>query len=164
MLRVLQEGEFEPVGSTQTRKVDVRVLAATHKDLRQGAAEGWFREDLYYRLEVVPVDRAAAARTGGRRRAAAATTSCSTSPTSTGSPRRRDACAAAAKLLQAHAWPGNVRELMNVAERLVILRHGLEVDGATTCPTEMRDPAARPAAATPGRSREASAYADLPPC
>jgi two-component system nitrogen regulation response regulator NtrX len=144
VLRVLQEGEFEPVGSTRTRKVDVRVLAATHRDLRQGAREGWFREDLFYRLEVVPLTVPPLRDRPGdvmllftHFLGLFATQHGVTAPA---------VHPAAAKLLEAHAWPGNVRELMNVAERLVILRHGLEV-GRDDLPDSVRDPDAPSAAA-----------------
>ena len=55
LLRVLQEGEFERVGGSKTVKVDTRIIAATHKDLIAGVKDGWFREDLFYRLNVVPI-------------------------------------------------------------------------------------------------------------
>jgi PAS domain S-box-containing protein len=118
LLRVLQEGEFEPVGSSQTRKVDVRVVAASNRDLGRAVREGGFREDLYYRLNVVPIEvpplrergddvavlaSAFAARVGkrmGRR----------VEPLSPDDVAR----------LRAYAWPGNVRELQNVIERAVI--------------------------------------------
>jgi two-component system, NtrC family, nitrogen regulation response regulator NtrX len=158
VLRVLQEGEFEPVGATRTERVDVRVLAATHKDLREGVAGGWFREDLYYRLEVVPlvvpplrerpddVDHLLQVflQTFADQHGV---TGPSIHP-------------AAAKLLKGYAWPGNVRELMNLAERLVILRHGLEVT-REDLPPEVRD-----AVATGGGPRPAGdgtlPYANLP--
>jgi len=158
VLRVLQEGEFEPVGSTKTQTVDVRVLAATHKDLRQGVAEGWFREDLFYRLEVVPLKVPPL-----RERSGDITMLFDhflnhfaiqhgvTSPT---------IHAAAAKLLSSHAWPGNIRELMNMAERQVIMRHGLEIT-REQLPEEVRDPAARPAGRD-GAASDVSRYADLP--
>ncbi len=122
VLRVLQEGEFERVGGHQTLKCDVRVVAATNKELPAEVAAGRFREDLYYRLAVVPIrvpplrERAedvpelaeaflveACARNGRRAMTLA-----------------RDAFPA----LQAHGWPGNVRELRNLVERMAILCDG----------------------------------------
>jgi len=158
VLRVLQEGEFEPVGSTQTRSVDVRVLAATHKDLRQGVAEGWFREDLYYRLEVVPVMVPPLRDRPGD--VAQLLTSFLQHFAEQHGVTAPSVHAAAAKLLAGHAWPGNVRELMNVAERLVILRHGLEVT-REDLPDVVRDPAVGPARSAPVGDG-AMPYADLP--
>ena len=161
VLRVLQEGEFEPVGSTKTRRVDVRVLAATHKDLKTGVAEGWFREDLYYRLEVVPIDVPPLRDRDGdvtlmfdhflQHFAAEHGVSAPA------------VHAAAAKLLAAHAWPGNIRELMNLAERQVILRHGLEVT-RDDLPAEIREPGAAGAGPAAGAAAGAgaTAYAHLP--
>jgi len=118
LLRIIQEGEFEPVGSSQTRKVDVRVIAATNRDLEKLLRAGQFREDLFYRLDVYPIKLpplrerpddigmlATAfarnfARRMGRRLA----------PLSDDCVRR----------LQAYNWPGNVRELQNIIERAVI--------------------------------------------
>ena len=122
LLRVLQERYFERLGGTRTLKVDVRLIAATNRDLRAALEEGTFREDLYYRLNVVPIDipplrdhkedipdlvnlfiarfaRAAGKSIGG------------ISP---------DALAA----LMAFHWPGNVRELENIIERGVALSNG----------------------------------------
>jgi two-component system response regulator AtoC len=122
LLRVLQEREFEPLGSERTEKVDVRVIAATNRDLRQMVVEAKFQEDLYYRLNVIPIElpplrdrrddipalvdhfvRKHAQRTG----------------------RRIDGVAdGVVQALQQYEWPGNVRELENTIERAVVLSSG----------------------------------------
>jgi PAS domain S-box-containing protein len=122
LLRVLQEGEFEPVGSSRTRKVDVRVIAATNRDLRQATADGRFREDLYYRLNVFPLalpplrergdDVVLLAEKFARQFAARAGRELA--------PLSSDAAAR----LRSYSWPGNVRELQNVIERAVITARG----------------------------------------
>ncbi len=118
LLRVLQEGEFEPVGSSHTRKVDVRVLAATNRILDQAVNEGKFREDLYYRLNVFPIrmpplrerlgDIAILAAAFAQK--FAKNMGRSIEPLSPDCIRR----------LEAYRWPGNVRELQNIIERAVI--------------------------------------------
>ncbi len=119
LLRVLQEREFEPLGAERTEQVDVRVIAATNRELRQMVAEGRFEEDLFYRLNVIPIHipplrerrddipvllehfvRKHAQRTGRR------------------IDRIEDGVLAA---LQQYEWPGNVRELENTIERAVVL-------------------------------------------
>ena len=118
LLRVLQEGEFEPVGSSHTRTVNVRVIAATNRDLQQAIRDGRFRDDLYYRLNVFPIqvpplrqrgeDIALLAEAFAER--FAQRMGRSIEPLSRASIQR----------LQAYSWPGNVRELQNVIERAVI--------------------------------------------
>jgi DNA-binding NtrC family response regulator len=126
LLRVLQEREFERLGGTRTIKVDVRLVAATNRDLRAALEDGTFREDLYYRLNVVPIDIpplrdhkedipalaglfvARFAKDSGR-----AITGISP---------------AAINLLLGHHWPGNVRELQNVIERACALTAGNQLD------------------------------------
>jgi len=122
LLRVLQEREFEPLGSERTQKVDVRVIAATNRDLRQMVADNQFQEDLYYRLNVIPVSipplrerredigvlidhfiKKHAQRAGKR---------------ITGSEPGVN------ERLNAYEWPGNVRELENTIERAVVLSTG----------------------------------------
>ena len=118
LLRVLQEGEFTPVGGSQLRKVNVRVIAATNRDLEKAIRDGRFRQDLYYRLNVFPISvpplrerdddvvilasefAAKFAQRMGKR----------IEPLSEGFKKR----------LKAYPWPGNVRELQNVIERAVI--------------------------------------------
>ena len=128
LLRVLQEREFERLGSNKTLHIDVRIIAATNQDLRAALVEGAFREDLYYRLNVVPMNipplRA-------RRedipflaehfiRAMAA---------DNGSAVHSITDAAVKKLVEYH-WPGNVRELQNVIERSLVLCPGTTLDAA----------------------------------
>jgi DNA-binding NtrC family response regulator len=119
LLRFLQERKFERVGSSRTIEVDVRVLAATNKDLEQEVADGKFREDLFYRLNVIPLHVPALRERSGdivllvqhflRQHCQKKEL-----PQKTMSPNAMD-------MLQRYEWPGNVRELENVIERLVIL-------------------------------------------
>jgi DNA-binding NtrC family response regulator len=125
LLRVLQEFEFEPVGSTKTQRVDVRVILATNEDLAQAVQAGRFRQDLYYRINVITIDlpplrerisdipllaqhflKRTAAEAGKK------------SVTLT-----EDALSA----LTRYTWPGNVRELQNVIERAVLLSRGPQI-------------------------------------
>lgn len=126
VLRVLQEGEFEPVGSNRTVQVDVRVLAATHHDLEQRVRQGKFREDLLYRLNVIPIrvpplrERKGDVQLLGAR-FILGYASRHELPAVTLTADAWDA-------LEAHSWPGNIRELKNLIERIVILHPGREVD------------------------------------
>jgi formate hydrogenlyase transcriptional activator len=122
LLRAVQEREFERLGSTRTQRVDVRLVAATHRDLNAMVSEGTFREDLFYRLNVFPIhvpplrerreDIPALvqhfAGKFGRQIGRAITT----------------IPAASMQALERWAWPGNIRELENVIERAVILSQG----------------------------------------
>jgi DNA-binding NtrC family response regulator len=130
LLRVLQEREFEPLGSERTERIDVRVIAATNRDLRQMVAEGRFQEDLFYRLNVIPIEipplrerrddipalvehfvRKHAQRTGRQ------------------IDRIEDGVLST---LQQYDWPGNVRELENTIERAVVLSTGPVIDARAT--------------------------------
>jgi DNA-binding NtrC family response regulator len=126
LLRVLQQRTVVPVGSHQEIPVDVRVLAATNRELSREVAEGRFREDLFYRLNVVAIqtlplrDRpedvpVLASRYLAELAARHGMQMCSLSP-------------AAVEVLQAYSWPGNVRELENVLERAVMFSSGDEID------------------------------------
>jgi len=132
LLRVLQDKEVYPVGSTKGRTVDVRVLAATNKDLSDLVERGLFREDLYYRLNVLPIELPPLRDRG------------------------EDICilihyfadkfaseyevpepsftASALKVLESYYWPGNVRELENVIQRVVLMADGDEIDFADLPP------------------------------
>jgi transcriptional regulator with GAF, ATPase, and Fis domain len=118
LLRVLQEGGFERVGSSQTQAVDVRIIGATHRDIGRAVSEGEFRADLYYRLNVFPIrvpalrerkeDIPALVWSIIRKRQTALRRHISKVP------------AEAIRTLQQHSWPGNIRELENVVERALI--------------------------------------------
>jgi two-component system response regulator FlrC len=123
LLRALQEGEVLPLGATRPLKVDVRIIAATNRDLAAEAAAGRFREDLLYRLNVFPLRIPALRDRPGDIAALAFGMLLRHAPrTVTGAPGQpgwidRHALA----LLEAHAWPGNVRELENVIRRAILL-------------------------------------------
>ncbi|MBY9061908.1 nitrogen regulation protein NR(I) [Sphingomonas yunnanensis] len=132
LLRVLQSGEFTTVGGARTIRADVRIVAATNRDLQQAVAGGQFREDLYYRLNVVPIalpalrerrgDIAELARHFLDRAAEA------------GLPRKTLAAEAIAAL-EAHDWPGNVRELENLMRRLAALSRDDRIGAAEVVET-----------------------------
>ena len=119
LLRVLQESEFERVGDDVTRSVDVRVVAATNRDLEKLIVDGEFREDLFYRLSVFPVD-VPALRDRGDDIIQLAQHFLEQTCTDFGRPLMKLTRAQAGRLRQ-YSWPGNVRELKNVIERAVIL-------------------------------------------
>jgi len=119
LLRALQEQEVEPLGSNRVIKVDVRVIAATSRDLKSLVAEGRFREDLYYRLNVLPI-RVPALRERITDLEALADTLLESIASRSGMPQRELEPGALA-VLAAHSWPGNVRELRNVLEQAAML-------------------------------------------
>ena len=119
VLRVLQEQTFQRVGGQQTIKVDVRVIAASYKDLEAEIGRGTFRSDLYYRLNVIPIE-VPPLRARGNDVVLLAEHFLRRFAAETGQPKKKLSVGAAARL-QAYHWPGNVRELRNVIERLAIL-------------------------------------------
>jgi len=149
LLRVLQEGTFEPVGSETSRTCDVRVISATNKKLKERVKSGAFREDLYYRLAVVPVDmpplrdrrndipllaghflREISARIG-----------------------RKDMAISkeALSLMMSYAWPGNVRQLQNAIQFSLIKCHGAVIE-PHHLPPELTGGFTRPVGAQPGEA------------
>lgn len=135
LLRIIQEGEFDPVGSSETIKVDVRIIAATHRNLLEFSNEGKFREDLYYRLNVFPIEVPALRNRGN------------------------DICLIAEEMLQqfskklnrpiaeltnndkvlltSYSWPGNVRELQNLIERAVIVSNNGIINWQSIIPNDL---------------------------
>jgi transcriptional regulator with GAF, ATPase, and Fis domain len=132
LLRVLQESEYERVGDDRTHSVNVRVIAATNKDLERAVAEGKFREDLYYRLSVFPID-VPPLRERGDDVVQIASHFLERTCQQFGH-RPLTLSKQQAALLKRYDWPGNIRELKNVIERAVILSRGkvLRLDLAMT--------------------------------
>jgi DNA-binding NtrC family response regulator len=126
LLRVLQDREFERLGSTRTLKVDVRLVAATNRDLRAALEEGTFREDLYYRLNVVAIDIPPLRE---HKEDIPALAEFFLDKTARESGKALQGISPQAmKLLMDYHWPGNVRELQNVLERAVTLSSGSTLD------------------------------------
>jgi transcriptional regulator with GAF, ATPase, and Fis domain len=122
LLRVLQEGEFERLGGSRTIKVDVRVIAATNRNLAQAVSDGKFREDLFYRLDVFPIELPAL-RERPEDIPLLSWAFVKEFSNSMGKPIEKIAGDSMAAM-QAYPWPGNIRELRNVIERAMILAHG----------------------------------------
>ncbi len=122
LLRVLQEQEFERVGSSKTIRVDVRIIAASNRNLSQMVAEGTFREDLFYRLSVFPLETPALRQRMGDLPLLAQffLTQCAQKMGKT----MRGIAPEGLEKLQAYPWPGNIRELKNVIERASIIEDG----------------------------------------
>ena len=128
LLRVLQEREFERLGGTQTVKVDVRLIAATNRDLREALEQGTFREDLYYRLNVVPID-IAPLRERKEDIPDLVNLFISRFAGESGKPVEGITPEAMQILVNYH-WPGNVRELQNIVERACALAKGSVLEAA----------------------------------
>jgi two-component system, NtrC family, response regulator PilR len=137
LLRAIQERNFRKVGGTEDVKVDVRIIAATNRDLEAAVAKGTFREDLYYRLNVILIktpalrDRRTDVRLLAETFLARASQKHKRS-LAVFSPEALDA-------LVAHSWPGNIRELENVVERAVTLESGPSI-GLASLPAAIREP------------------------
>ncbi|MEQ1730583.1 MAG: sigma-54 dependent transcriptional regulator [Vicinamibacterales bacterium] len=129
LLRVLQEREFEPLGSERTEKIDVRIIAATNRDLRQMVAEGKFQEDLFYRLNVIPIELPPLRE---RRDDIPALVDHFVRKHSQRTGRRIDRIDdGVVQALQQYEWPGNVRELENIIERAVVLTPATVITAAS---------------------------------
>jgi len=123
LLRLLESGTYRRVGSTELRRTDVRVVAATHRDLKAMVADGRFREDLYYRLSTFPIALPALRDRAEDIPLLAVALLARVAPL-----RRMSLSKAALAVLQRHAFPGNVRELRNVLERATLLADGASIE------------------------------------
>jgi two-component system nitrogen regulation response regulator NtrX len=156
VLRVLQEQEVERLGSARTIKVDVRVIAATNKNLEDAIARGEFREDLYFRLNVIPILVPPLRERRGDIPQLVQHLANRTSVEHNIKPKRFDPRAMEA--LQKHRWRGNIRELRNTIERLMILANG-DVVRFEDLPADLRG--AAPAEPAPAPASAAAAAATV---
>ncbi len=132
LLRVLQEGEVRPVGSSRPNKVDVRIVGATNVDIDKAVVEGRFRQDLYYRLGVVLIHIPPLRE---RREDIPLLVERFVSAASAKARKQVEVSAAAIEALSAYHWPGNVRELENAIERLVVFSRSSMIDVRDLPPT-----------------------------
>ena len=156
LLRVLQEGEFERVGDTQTQRVDVRVIAATNQDLKQLIAQNLFREDLYYRLDVIPIILPSL-----RERKDDIPLLANHFLEKCCQKLRKSVCDVteeALSILCEYDWPGNVRELENCIERAIILCKSDIID--TSCLPEKLQSIAPGASSLPSRTKKGASIKD----
>jgi DNA-binding NtrC family response regulator len=157
LLRALQNGEIKPVGGLEAQRVDVRVVAATNRDLAQAVAQASFREDLYYRLNVITIEVPAL-----RERREDIPLLAQHFAASAARRARRgcpDISPAAMEWLRAQLWPGNVRQLENAIERAVVLAAGntLGIDDFQPRPGGLAAPAPAPASMAAGARPPAAA-------
>ena len=125
LLRFLENGECQAIGESQAQRVDARIIAATNRDLYQQVREGKFREDLYYRLNIVPLQLPPL-----RQRRSDISSLLLAFSRELAAQHRLDPPRFGNKVLQkleGHNWPGNIRELRNLCERMVILHHGKDI-------------------------------------
>jgi DNA-binding NtrC family response regulator len=145
LLRVIQEREFTPLGDTTPRRVDVRIIAATNVDLKEAVRQGTFREDLYYRLSVVPIELPPL-RDRREDVLPLAQHFIRKYNEENGRHISEQIAPEVLALLEAYTWPGNVRELENAIERAVVIAPGTEITRECLRP-EINDPQSARAAA-----------------
>jgi len=150
LLRVIQEREFTPLGDTSPRRVDVRIVAATNIDLKEAVKQGTFREDLYYRLSVVPIELPPL-RDRREDILPLAKHFISKYNEENGRQVAEQIAPDVLALMEAYVWPGNVRELENAIERAVVIAPGNEIT-RECLRSEISDPQSARAAAREGAS------------
>jgi transcriptional regulator with PAS, ATPase and Fis domain len=160
LLRVLQEQEVEPLGSNQVQRVDVRIIAATSRDLPAMVAAGGFRADLYYRLNVLPIRLPALRERMGDIEALVEALSDDIARRSGTPPKSLSADAL--ELLAAQPWPGNIRELRNVLEQATLMTDDLQLTSAHFTGLGLRGGDARRALPAAGSGAPTPALVDAP--